>query len=95
MRVTHLVDSNDSERNTLAPGDKVRVKARDGLYVVLRVDREESEADLLRCEVALRPVDRGVPLSLIQPVDDYLPELFRWYIESAPARHGRRRRLRA
>ena len=86
MGVTVIVESSHNGRTTPAVGDKVRVKAREGLYVVLRLHLDEHKADLLRCEQKLRPVDRGVPLSVIQPAYDYLPELFRWYVESALTR---------
>ncbi|HEY2857422.1 MAG TPA: hypothetical protein VGJ21_03345 [Terracidiphilus sp.] len=94
MGASFQIDSNDRHLSGLAPGDKVRVRAREGMFVVLRLHRNEGKADLLRCEKSPHPVDSGVPLSLIQLADDYLPELFRWYIESAPARHRPRRRLK-
>jgi hypothetical protein len=87
MSVTVIVDSNHNHRIIPAVGDRVRVKARNGFYVVLRVLPDEDKADLLRCEQSLNPVDRGVPLSLIQPAHDYLAELFQWYVESAPERN--------
>jgi hypothetical protein len=90
MAVTHLIDSNDNDRTIPAVGDTVRVKARDGLFVVLRVDERSGIADVLSCDSRpgtdsrLRTVDSGVPLDLISPAADYLPELFRWYVEEAP-----------
>jgi hypothetical protein len=86
MTVTHLIDANHNDGATPAVGDRVRVKGRDGVFVVLRVDNRAETADLLRCEPGLRPVDTGVPLSLIHTSYDYLPELFRWYVEEAPTR---------
>jgi hypothetical protein len=84
MSVTVIIDSKHRDKTTPAVGDKVRVKARNGFYVVLRVHLDQDNADLLSCEQSLSPVDLGVPLSLIQPANDYLAELFRWYVESAP-----------
>ncbi len=84
MPVTYLIDSNHNDRTIPGVGDRVRVKARDGDYVVLRVDVDADKADLLSCHPGPRPVDTGVPLCLISPADDYLPELFRWYVEDAP-----------
>jgi hypothetical protein len=84
MAVTHLIDSNDNDRTIPAVGDTVRVKARDGLFVVLRVDEKAGIADVLSCDARLGTVDSGVPLDLISPAADYLPELFRWYVEEAP-----------
>jgi len=79
--------STDPEREVRTmpmAGDKVRVKGQEGLFVVLRVDEAEQTADLLRFESGVRAVDAGVPLSLVQPAGDYLPELFRWYVSEAP-----------
>jgi hypothetical protein len=84
MAVTHLIDSDHNDRAIPAVGDKVRVKARDGIFEVLRVDLSTERADLLRHARGLQSVDRGVPLHLIQSAYDYLPELFRWYVEEAP-----------
>jgi hypothetical protein len=90
MAVTHLIDSNDNDRTIPEVGDTVRVKAREGLFVVLRVDEGAGIADVLSCnsrletDSRLRTVDSGVPLDLISPAADYLPELFRWYVEEAP-----------
>ena len=84
MAVTYLIDSDHNDSAIPAVGDRVRVKARDGVYVVLRVDAEVEKADLVSCAPGPRVVDKGVPLSLIQTAYDYLPELFRWYVEEAP-----------
>jgi hypothetical protein len=84
MRVTVIIDSNHNDRTIPDAGQRVRVKARDGVFVVLRVNRDAGTADLLRCNRGLRPVNLDVPLNLISPACDYLPELFRWYVE-APA----------
>ena len=86
MAVTHIIDSNDNDRTIPAVGDTVRVKAREGLFVVLRVDESAAIADVVTCDSRLRKVDADVPLDLISPAQDYLPELFRWYVEEAPVR---------
>jgi hypothetical protein len=88
MAVTLLVDSNHNDRTIPAVGDRVRVKAREGVFVVLRVNEKADVADILSCESGLRPVDTGVPLSLLSSAYDYLPELFRWYVEKAPSHHA-------
>jgi hypothetical protein len=88
MAVTYLIDSDHNDRAIPAVGDRVRVKARDGVFVVLRVDSNDEKADLVRCSPAPRAVDTDVPLNLIQPAYDYLPELFRWYVEEAPEDAG-------
>lgn len=87
MAVTHLIDSNHNDSDMFVPGDRVRVKAREGVFIVLRVDERASRADVVSCEPALCVVDTGIPLSLISLDYDYLPELFRWYVEEAPV-HG-------
>jgi hypothetical protein len=85
MAVTHLIDSDHNDRAIPAVGDKVRVKARDGVFEVLRVDLDAGTADLVSCIPGRpHPVHSWVPLNLIQTVYDYLPELFRWYVEEAP-----------
>ncbi|HEY3705507.1 MAG TPA: hypothetical protein VGL22_10630 [Terracidiphilus sp.] len=84
MAVTHLIDSDHNDRAIPAVGDKVRVKARDGVYSVLRVDLNTQMADVVRCAPGPQSVDRGVPLHLLQSAYDYLPELFRWYVQEAP-----------
>jgi hypothetical protein len=84
MAVTHLIDSKHNGRTIPAVGNRVRVKARDGVFVVLRVDADAGTADVLRCDSRLRKVDSGVPLDLLSPAEDYLLELFRWYVEEAP-----------
>lgn len=85
MSVTVVVNSNrNNDGTTPAVGDRVRVKARNGFFVVLRLYLAQDKADLLRCEQSPSPVEFGVPLSLIQPARDYLAELFQWYVESAP-----------
>jgi hypothetical protein len=76
MSVTVLIDSNHNDRTIPAVGDQMRVKAREGVFVALRVDVEADRADLLRAELGPQPEHTGVPLSLISPADDYLPELF-------------------
>ena len=86
MTVTHLVDSNHNDLTIPAVGGRVRVKGREGAFVVLRVDVTAGEADLLNCDSRLRKVDTGVPLDLISSAEDYLSELFRWYVEDAPVR---------
>jgi hypothetical protein len=87
MAVTHLIDSNHNDTDTFAPGDRVRVKAREGVFIVLRVDENAGEAAVLSCEPGPCIVDTGIPLNLISLDYDYLPELFRWYVEEAPI-HG-------
>ena len=88
MAVTYLVDSNDNDRTIPAVGDRVRVKAREGMYVVLRVDERAGKADLVKCEFQPQQVNVGVPLDLISPAEDYLAELFRWYVEEAPEQNA-------
>ncbi|UWZ84958.1 hypothetical protein [Occallatibacter riparius] len=88
MAVTHIIDSNHNDLTIPAVGDTVRVKAREGAFVVLRVDVNTGKADLLNCDSRLRKVDTDVPLDLLSPAEDYLPELFRWYVEEAPESKG-------
>jgi hypothetical protein len=84
MAVTHLIDPDHNDTAIPAVGDKVRVKARDGVFAVLRVNVDAQKADLVRCAPGPQSVDTGVPLNLIQSAYDYLPELFRWYMQEAP-----------
>jgi len=86
MTVTHLVDPIENDRSVPGVGLKVRVTGREGLFLVLRVDERAGRADLLGCGPGLHVVDAGIPLSLLHPGYDYLPELFRWYVEAAPVR---------
>lgn len=86
MAVTHLIDSDHNDTAIPAVGDRVRVKARDGVFEVRRVDLHAQRADLVRCASGPQSVDRGIPLNIIQSAYDYLPELFRWYMEEAPLR---------
>jgi hypothetical protein len=86
MTTTYLIDSDHNDTAIPAVGDKVRVKARDGVFTVLRVDVTAGRADLVSCAPGPRLVNKGVPLTLIQSAYDYLPELFRWYMEEAPVR---------
>jgi hypothetical protein len=84
MAVTHLIDSDHNDTAIPAAGDRVRVKARDGVFRVLQVDLNTQKADIVRCSPGPQSVNTGVPLNLIQSAYDYLPELFRWYVEEAP-----------
>lgn len=86
MTVTYLVDSDHNDRTIPAVGDWVRVKAREGTFVVLRLDMDAGTADLASCDRDPHADDPGVPLNLLSPATDYLPELFRWYVEDAPVR---------
>jgi hypothetical protein len=86
MKVTHLIDPTEMNRTIPRVGQKVRVTGREGLFLVLRIDETAGNADLLGCAPGIRLVEANVPLSLLHPGYDYLPELFRWYMEAAPVR---------
>jgi len=86
MKVTHLVDPIEIDRSVPGIGQKVRVTGREGMFLVLRVNEKAGTADLLGSGPGLRLVEANVPLSLLHPGYDYLPELFRWYMEAAPVR---------
>jgi hypothetical protein len=85
MKVTHLVDPIENDRSVPGVGQKVRVTGCEGLFLVLHVDQRAGKADLLGCGPGPQLVRTGVPLSLLHVGYDYLPELFRWYVEAAPA----------
>ena len=86
MKVTHLIDPIENDRSTPGAGEKVRVTGREGLFLVLRINESTGKACLLDCSPGLHLVESNVPLSLLHRGYDYLPELFRWYVEAAPAR---------
>jgi hypothetical protein len=86
MKVTHLIDPIENDRRVPGVGEKVRVKGREGLYLVLRINKKAGIANLVPCGPGLHLVKRDIPVSLLQADYDYLPELFRWYVEAAPAR---------
>jgi hypothetical protein len=54
--------------------------------LVLRIDEAGAKADLMGSGPGLKVVEVNVPQSLLHPGYDYLPELFRWYMEAAPVR---------
>lgn len=86
MKVAHLIDPIENDRTIPEVGQKVRVKGREGLFLVLHLEQSGGRAHLLPCGPGLHLVEWNVPAALLQVGYDYLPDLFRWYVEAAPGR---------